>query len=186
MLSDAGSAREPLRQLVSNYLRLRPLRGTSFTSSAPGWRYAIHICVCRTIGISYLNDNCYLSIISPFALSPTYFRAMSVRGKNLARRADMPPSCPYCDQPDISLLRLVLIGEILRADETRLVWLADLLETCGLTPPAAEAAEPEAPRVRLQQGTRQGAGLALVRKADRRSPHAPCPLNPVGRSRSQE
>ena len=29
----------------------------------------------------------------------------------------MKKPCPYCDQPDASLLRLVLIGEILRADE---------------------------------------------------------------------
>ena len=36
----------------------------------------------------------------------------------------MQQSCPHCDDPDMSLLRLVLIGEILRADETRLGFLA--------------------------------------------------------------
>ena len=29
----------------------------------------------------------------------------------------MHQPCPHCDQPALSLLRLVLIGEILRADE---------------------------------------------------------------------
>ena len=64
----------------------------------------------------------------------------------------MPPSCPHCDQPDVSLLRVVLIGEILRADATLLVTLADLLQTSGLLPLAA--AEPAATRRRLRQGTR--------------------------------
>ena len=65
----------------------------------------------------------------------------------------MPPSCPHGDQPDVSLLRVVLIGEIVRADEALLVTLADLLHTSGLLPLAA--AEPAAPRRRQQQGTRQ-------------------------------
>ena len=65
----------------------------------------------------------------------------------------MPQPCPHCDQPDMSLLRLVLIGEILRADETLLVLLADIMQTCGLLPLAATAAEPEATRVQLQKGT---------------------------------
>ena len=64
----------------------------------------------------------------------------------------MPPSCPHCDQPDVSLLRLVFMGEILHADETLLVTFADLLQTSGLLPLAA--AEPAATRRRLQQGTR--------------------------------
>jgi hypothetical protein len=69
----------------------------------------------------------------------------------------MPPSCPHCDQPDVSLLRLVLMAEILRADATLLVTLADLLQTSGLLPLAA--AEPAATRRRLQQGTRHGLRL---------------------------
>jgi len=69
----------------------------------------------------------------------------------------MPPSCPHCDQPDVSLLRLVLIGEILRADETLLVTLADFLQTSGLL--LLVAAEPSATRRQLPQGTRHGLRL---------------------------
>jgi len=47
----------------------------------------------------------------------------------------MQQSCPHCDDPDMSLLRLVLIGEILRADETRLLLLADVWQQSGLAPP---------------------------------------------------
>jgi hypothetical protein len=63
----------------------------------------------------------------------------------------MHPPCPHCDQPDASLLRLVLIGEILRADESLLALLADVMQACGLLPLAAE--EPTAPRMRRRQGT---------------------------------
>jgi hypothetical protein len=62
-------------------------------------------------------------------------------------------SCPHCDQPDISLLRLVLIGEILRADETRLVLLADIMQACGLLALSAKAEEPAAARTRQKKGT---------------------------------
>ena len=62
----------------------------------------------------------------------------------------MHPPCPHCDQPDMSLLRLVLIGEILRADETVLVLLADLLQQSGML---HLSEKPTAPRVRPQQGT---------------------------------
>lgn len=65
----------------------------------------------------------------------------------------MQQSCPHCDQPDISLLRLVLIGEILRADETRLGLLTDIMQACGLLALSAEAEEPAAARVRQQKGT---------------------------------
>ena len=65
----------------------------------------------------------------------------------------MPPSCPHCDQPDVSLLRVVLIGEIVRADATLLATLTDLLQTSGLLTLAA--AEPAATRRRLPQGARQ-------------------------------
>src|SRR5262245_6815398 len=61
------------------------------------------------------------------------------RGVPHPRRSYVPPSCPHCDPPDLSLLRLVLIGEILRAEEPLLVRLADLLQTCGLLPLAAAA-----------------------------------------------
>jgi len=62
----------------------------------------------------------------------------------------MHQPCPHCDQPDISLLRLVLMGEILRADETQLVLLADVMQQSGLL---QLSDEPEAPQVRSQQGT---------------------------------
>jgi len=62
----------------------------------------------------------------------------------------MYPPCPHCDQPDMSLLRLVLIGEILRADETVLAFLADVLQETGLLECSEE---PTAPPVRRQKGT---------------------------------
>ena len=62
----------------------------------------------------------------------------------------MHPPCPQCDQPDMSLLRLVLIGEILRADEARLVLLADLLQTSGLL---ALTEEPAATPGQRQKGS---------------------------------
>jgi hypothetical protein len=65
----------------------------------------------------------------------------------------MHPPCPHCDQPDASLLRLVLIGEILRADATLLALLADVMQACGLLPCSTEAEELTAPPVRRQQGT---------------------------------
>src|SRR5215510_9994005 len=83
----------------------------------------------------------------------------------------MPPSCPHCDQPDVSLLRLVLIGEIVRADEALLVTLADLLHTSGLLPLAA--AEPAAPRRRLQQGTRHGLRLVGAHDQGRKGGRPP-------------
>ncbi len=72
----------------------------------------------------------------------------------------MHPPCPHCDQPDMSLLRLVLIGEILRADATVLVLLADLVQQSGLL---HLSEKPTAPRVRRWKGTvhtlrRSGAG----------------------------
>ena len=62
----------------------------------------------------------------------------------------MQPPCPHCDQPDASLLRLVLIGEILRADATLLALLADLLQQSGLVQLSEKS---EAPPVRPQKGT---------------------------------
>ncbi len=45
----------------------------------------------------------------------------------------MDPLCEHCDQPDSSLLRVVLIGEIIRADDSTLYTLAEVCETIGLT-----------------------------------------------------
>jgi hypothetical protein len=54
----------------------------------------------------------------------------------------MQQSCPHCDAPDMSLLRLVLIGEILRADEMRRLLLADMWQESGLL---VVTEEPQAP-----------------------------------------
>ena len=66
----------------------------------------------------------------------------------------MHPPCPHCDQPDISLLRLVLMGAILRADETLLALLADVLQETGLVQ-LSETPTPTAAPVRRPQGTLQ-------------------------------
>jgi hypothetical protein len=65
----------------------------------------------------------------------------------------MPQPCPHCDQLDTSLLRLVSIGEILSAAESRLVLLADVMYQCGLLHLCDEAEESEAVPVQPRQGT---------------------------------
>ena len=60
----------------------------------------------------------------------------------------MEAPCPRCDQPDLPLLRLVLIGELLIADEAQLLRLASVLQACGLL---QAAPAPEAPESRVQQ-----------------------------------
>ena len=62
----------------------------------------------------------------------------------------MHPPCPHCDPPEASLLRLVLIGEILRTDETVLALMADVLQQSGLV---HLSEKPEAPHERRQKGT---------------------------------
>ena len=47
----------------------------------------------------------------------------------------MRQPCPHCDDSDMSLLRLVFIGEILCTDETRLVLIADVWQQSGLLAP---------------------------------------------------
>ena len=44
----------------------------------------------------------------------------------------MERSCNHCDHPDSSLLRIVLIGEIIRADEATLYTMAEIFQTLGL------------------------------------------------------
>jgi hypothetical protein len=44
----------------------------------------------------------------------------------------MERPCDHCDHPDTSLLRVVLIGEIIRADDATLYTLAEICETLGL------------------------------------------------------
>jgi hypothetical protein len=65
----------------------------------------------------------------------------------------MQPPCPHCDQPDLSLLRLVLIGELLCADETLLLRLADVMQHCGLLQPADEAPAPASALMRTRKAT---------------------------------
>jgi hypothetical protein len=54
----------------------------------------------------------------------------------------MQPRCPHCDSPEMSFLRLMLIGEILRAEEPELVWLADVMQQSGLLHSAEEPMAP--------------------------------------------
>ena len=56
----------------------------------------------------------------------------------------MEPRCPHCNEPDTALLRVVLIGEILHANENLLVLLADVMQQCGLLQ-LIDAAEEPAP-----------------------------------------
>jgi hypothetical protein len=44
----------------------------------------------------------------------------------------MERPCDHCDHPDTSLLRVVLIGEIIRADEDTLYTLAEVCEALDL------------------------------------------------------
>lgn len=44
----------------------------------------------------------------------------------------MERSCTHCDNPDSSLLRVVLIGEILCADEVTLSTMAEIFQALGL------------------------------------------------------
>ncbi len=54
--------------------------------------------------------------------------------------------CDHCEHPDISLLRVVLIGEIIRAEEDDLYALVEIFDELGLldlsddddTPPEAQ------------------------------------------------
>jgi hypothetical protein len=83
----------------------------------------------------------------------------------------MPPSCPHCDQPDVSLLRLVFIGEILRADETLLVTLADLLQTSGLLPLAAAELAATHRRFRRGRGMCSGWSELTTKAGEEAGPH---------------
>ena len=61
----------------------------------------------------------------------------------------MRQSYSHCDAPETSCLRLVLIGDILHADETRPVLRADVWQPSGLLAP------PEAPQTTMISTTRQ-------------------------------
>ncbi len=68
----------------------------------------------------------------------------------------MERSCNHCDHPDSSLLRIVLIGEIIRADDATLYTIAEILQSLGVLElsdednvPAVEQVTPGQGRLRL-------------------------------------
>jgi len=68
-------------------------------------------------------------------------------------------SCEYCDHPDSSLLRVVLIGEILRANDSMLYTLAEVCQTIGLMQLSEDEQEPSPDEIRQRIKRR----LQLVR-----------------------
>jgi len=67
----------------------------------------------------------------------------------------MERSCSHCDHPDSSLLRIVLIGEIIRADEATLYAIAESLQSFGLLELPDEDDAPEvAPVFQEKRGLR--------------------------------
>ena len=65
--------------------------------------------------------------------------------------------CTHCDNPDSSLLRVVLIGEIIRADEATLSTMAEIFQALGLLTLSQEDEASEG-----QQGTPGKRQLRLV------------------------
>ena len=70
----------------------------------------------------------------------------------------MERSCTHCDHPDSSLLRVVLIGEIIRADDAMLYTMAEILQSLGLVELIDEDEELE-----LEQGVQSKTRLRLVK-----------------------
>jgi hypothetical protein len=66
--------------------------------------------------------------------------------------------CTHCDNPDSSLLRVVLIGEIIRADEATLSTMAEIFQALGLLPLSQEDEAAE-----VQQGAPAQRSLRLVK-----------------------
>jgi hypothetical protein len=62
--------------------------------------------------------------------------------------------CDHCDHPDSSLLRIVLIGEIIRADDDTLYTIAEVFEALGLLQLADEDIPPT-PSGTTKHGKRQ-------------------------------
>jgi hypothetical protein len=60
----------------------------------------------------------------------------------------MDRPCDHCDHPDISLLRVVLIGEIIRAEDDTLYALAGICEALGLMQFFEEPDSPPQPKTR--------------------------------------
>jgi hypothetical protein len=72
--------------------------------------------------------------------------------------AIMERSCSHCDNPDSSLLRIVLIGEIIRADEATLYTMAEIFQTLGLV-----ELSPEDDGAEVAQVTQEKTRLRLVK-----------------------
>jgi hypothetical protein len=70
----------------------------------------------------------------------------------------MKPACPHCDTHESTLLRLVLMCELIRVDEDTLDTIANVLQHLGLVQLAAMDEEPAPPPV-VQRSSR----LRLVR-----------------------
>ena len=70
----------------------------------------------------------------------------------------MKRSCTHCDNPDSSLLRVVLIGEIIRADEVTLATMAEIFQALGLLTLSQEDEAPE-----VQPDTPEKKRLRLVK-----------------------
>ncbi len=66
--------------------------------------------------------------------------------------------CTHCDNPDSSLLRVVLIGEIIRADDATLSTMAEIFQALGLLIPLQEDEASE-----VQQGGPEKRRLHLVK-----------------------
>jgi len=66
--------------------------------------------------------------------------------------------CTHCDNPDSSLLRVVLIGEIIRADDATLSTMAEIFQALGLLIPLQEDEASE-----VQQGVPGKRRLHLVK-----------------------
>jgi hypothetical protein len=72
--------------------------------------------------------------------------------------AIMERSCSHCDNPDSSLLRIVLIGEIIRADEATLYTMAEIFQTLGLV-----ELSPEDDGAEVEQVAQEKTRLLLVK-----------------------
>ena len=69
---------------------------------------------------------------------------------------------PPCTQPETSVLRLLLIGAVLRTDATLLGLLADVMQACGLLQSSGEAEDLETARCKPRKGTLHALGLPGV------------------------
>jgi hypothetical protein len=66
-----------------------------------------------------------------------------VSGCRQERSARTHPLGPPGDQPEMACLRLVVIGDILCADASLLVLLAEVMPRCGLLPLAEKPTAPQ-------------------------------------------